>query len=140
METFSIAAAVVQFIDVACKVVSNIASIRRSADGQLDETREIEQITQVLSRDARNIQRCIENRRKTSDLMDTEKEQEKIGEGCQEVDPQLYRITGKPGSGKSTLTKYLRQSSDTFAYLKSWTGDSRLVYSHFYFWNSGSDI
>ena len=75
---------------------------------------------------------------------------------------QIYWITGKAGSGKSTLMKFL--SSPTlkipqmdlaqergglstaekrcrcFPYLERWARPSRLLIASFYFWNSGMDI
>lgn len=72
-----------------------------------------------------------------------------------ESDSKLYWITGKAGSGKSTLMKFICQinasqdsSSTTESipqqaerrcdqYLCKWAGNLRLVYATFYFWNSG---
>jgi hypothetical protein len=48
----------------------------------------------------------------------------------------VYWIAGKPGSGKSTLMKYLcdnRQLSDSLAI---WAGDNELTRAEFYLWNS----
>ena len=53
---------------------------------------------------------------------------------------QLYWITGKPGSGKSTLMKYLYQNPRTFELLNKWAGRKALITSSFYFWNSGSQV
>ena len=60
---------------------------------------------------------------------------------------KLYWITGKAGSGKSTLMKYICYPVESVEgldpvprcheYLKSWTGDKHLVIASFYFWNSG---
>jgi hypothetical protein len=50
----------------------------------------------------------------------------------------IYWITGKPGSGKSTLMKFLSKSQQTTANLRVWAGNLPLVKVHFYFWNSGS--
>ncbi|KAI1121915.1 hypothetical protein F5Y10DRAFT_287923 [Nemania abortiva] len=62
----------------------------------------------------------------------------------------LYWITGKAGSGKSTLMKYISYPSETrdnsdplarcYEDLSKWSGDSRLVIASFYFWNSGEHI
>ena len=55
----------------------------------------------------------------------------------------LYWITGKPGSGKSTLMKYICKDPRTFTYLTTWAStspSSRLVTAAFYFWNSGIQI
>ena len=64
-----------------------------------------------------------------------------------ESDDKLYWITGKAGSGKSTLMKYicypvefmegLNPAPRCREYLTTWSGDKRLVISSFYFWNSG---
>ena len=64
-----------------------------------------------------------------------------------ESDDKLYWITGKAGSGKSTLMKYICYPIESVEgldpvprcheYLKSWTGDKYLVIASFYFWNSG---
>ena len=111
MDGLAIAAAVVQFIDVAGKVVSSATSIRRSIDGQLDEHRELEDITNALAHDARKIRECIEQQRDASELTDAEKEQEKIGQDCQDVAEQLLDALGnlKARSGK-TKTKRHKQS------------------------------
>ncbi len=79
-----------------------------------------------------------------------------------ESDEQLYWITGKAGSGKSTLMKYLCSPTAEIApttgaqeklksdiakercrchpFLKKWVGPSTLVVASFYFWNSGMEI
>ncbi len=70
-----------------------------------------------------------------------------------ESDSQLYWITGKAGSGKSTLIKYVCQEEDFNApavtdsravgesryakYLKKWAGGSKIITAVFFFWNSG---
>ena len=79
-----------------------------------------------------------------------------------ESDDQLYWITGKAGSGKSTLMKYLCSPTAEMApttgaqdklksdiakercrchrFLEKWVGPSTLVVASFYFWNSGMEI
>ncbi|KAL1968653.1 hypothetical protein VTN77DRAFT_1479 [Rasamsonia byssochlamydoides] len=50
----------------------------------------------------------------------------------------IYWITGKPGSGKSTLMKFLYQDTRTTAHLQAWAGQHPLVTAGFFFWNSGT--
>jgi len=50
---------------------------------------------------------------------------------------QVYHISGKAGSGKSTLMKYLCQHSRLQNALSRWTGDKKLVFASYFFWNSG---
>ncbi|KAF2470927.1 uncharacterized protein BDR25DRAFT_152265, partial [Lindgomyces ingoldianus] len=51
----------------------------------------------------------------------------------------IYWITGKPGSGKSTLMKFLYDDPRTRKHLSKWSGDSDVVLSGFFFWNSGTE-
>jgi hypothetical protein len=79
-----------------------------------------------------------------------------------EGEDQIYWITGKPGSGKSTLMKYicqpiLQELDSSFSeyelnpiskrpeprcqpYLKKWAGGKKLLVASFYFWNSGMQL
>lgn len=50
----------------------------------------------------------------------------------------IYWIHGKPGSGKSTLMKYLYDSSFTRSLLSKWAEDEPLWMPHFFFWNLGT--
>lgn len=78
---------------------------------------------------------------------------------CQFLESQDHRrywITGKPGSGKSTLMKFITQplglagaraslSDESIdlrctEYLKTWAGDCSLSVACFYFWAAGSQI
>ncbi|KAG8529688.1 uncharacterized protein KY384_005169 [Bacidia gigantensis] len=77
-------------------------------------------------------------------------------------DSSLYWMTGKAGSGKSTLMKYLCQQqgqvdlkssvavqnedlrpeheSRCAKHLRNWAGSSELITATFYFWNSGTEL
>jgi len=76
-------------------------------------------------------------------------------------DTQLYWITGKAGSGKSTLVKYICSAEVNTAnetstanemssfvpgqpryapFLAEWAKDCRLIIAVFYFWNSGIEL
>ncbi|OBS25992.1 hypothetical protein FPOA_06522 [Fusarium poae] len=53
-------------------------------------------------------------------------------------DRQLFWIQGKPGSGKSTLIKYVASKDATQALLKQWNPNTRIL-SHF-FWKLGTSL
>ena len=55
-------------------------------------------------------------------------------------DSQLYWITGKPASGKSTLMKFIGTRPQTRELLAQWAGSLPLLTASFYFWNSGAEI
>lgn len=50
-----------------------------------------------------------------------------------------YWIAGKPGSGKSTLVKFLYDNPRTLLELEDWRGQKELVIASFFFWNSGTE-
>ena len=50
----------------------------------------------------------------------------------------LYWISGKAGSGKSTLMRFLSDHSTTRKTLKAWAGTLPLSVAGFFFWTSGS--
>lgn len=59
---------------------------------------------------------------------------------------EIFWISGKPGSGKSTLMKYLYYHNDTRRILQTWVGGHnsnggrKLVMGAHFFWNGGSDL
>ena len=52
----------------------------------------------------------------------------------------IYWISGKPGSGKSTLMKYIVNEDQTLQLLENWKKDGRLLMISFFFWKPGSDL
>jgi hypothetical protein len=50
----------------------------------------------------------------------------------------IYWVSGKAGSGKSTLMRYLVESATTQGLLEQWTGMRRLTTASFFFWNGGA--
>ena len=50
---------------------------------------------------------------------------------------EIYWITGKPRSGKSTLVKFASNDPRFTSRLKTWAGDSQLVAVSFFSWNAG---
>ena len=53
---------------------------------------------------------------------------------------KIYWVTGKPGSGKSTLMRYLSGDSRTRSHLQHWAGLKGLVIAKCFFWNAGSEM
>ncbi|KAF2441831.1 hypothetical protein P171DRAFT_465451 [Karstenula rhodostoma CBS 690.94] len=55
-------------------------------------------------------------------------------------DRGIYWISGKPGSGKSTLMKYLYEEQRTREALHVWADGSKLVMAAFFFWSVGTPM
>jgi hypothetical protein len=52
----------------------------------------------------------------------------------------LYWLSGKGGSGKSTLMKYIDQDPRTAKFLEQWASPMPFVCASFYFWNPGTSM
>ncbi|KIY04090.1 uncharacterized protein Z520_00782 [Fonsecaea multimorphosa CBS 102226] len=52
----------------------------------------------------------------------------------------IYWMTGKAASGKSTLFKYILENENTRQLLKVWGGDSEVVIASFFFWSLGNSM
>ena len=52
----------------------------------------------------------------------------------------IFHISGKLGSGKSTLMKFLCSDDRTTGYLRIWAGNRRLVFAKFFFWRPGTKL
>ena len=50
----------------------------------------------------------------------------------------IYWVNGKAGSGKSTLMRHIYDNPHTREALKEWAGDTQLIVSEWFFWNTGS--
>ncbi|KAK0673202.1 hypothetical protein QBC41DRAFT_352895 [Cercophora samala] len=55
-----------------------------------------------------------------------------------ESDSQLYWMTGKAGSGKSTLMKFISHHPRLSHHLKKWSKERPVTIASFYFWASGT--
>ncbi|KAH8900358.1 hypothetical protein GQ53DRAFT_632752, partial [Thozetella sp. PMI_491] len=53
---------------------------------------------------------------------------------------RIFHISGHPGSGKSTLMKFLCNHPRTREELQKWAMEKELIIGKFFFWNSGSRI
>lgn len=52
-------------------------------------------------------------------------------------DEKVYWVSGKPGSGKSTLMRFLCDHERTRACLQEWAADCKLAVASFFFWVPG---
>ncbi|KAL3296176.1 small s protein [Colletotrichum asianum] len=55
-------------------------------------------------------------------------------------DSGIYWVSGKAGSGKSTLMKMVSNDERTRHHLLDWSADGRLLVLSFYFWNPGTPL
>ncbi|KAJ5106840.1 hypothetical protein N7456_003515 [Penicillium angulare] len=56
----------------------------------------------------------------------------------QSENKEVFWVTGKPASGKSTLIKFISTHPSLRQHLQSWAGDSQLYVASFYLWSAGS--
>jgi hypothetical protein len=54
-------------------------------------------------------------------------------------DDDLYWISGRPGSGKSTLMKFLYTHDATKEHLTRWAGGDEVLIAEYFFWNAGKN-
>jgi len=55
-------------------------------------------------------------------------------------DDHIYWVTGKAGSGKSTLMRYIYDDPRTQDLLQKWAKASKLIIASCFFWNAGSTM
>jgi hypothetical protein len=55
-------------------------------------------------------------------------------------DESIYWISGKPGSGKSVLMKYLVDTEQTKVLLRFWAGTRKLAIGSFFLWIAGTEM
>lgn len=52
----------------------------------------------------------------------------------------IDQVSGKPGSGKSTLMKFLADHETTRKILEEWASESNLIIASHYFWSAGTQM
>jgi hypothetical protein len=52
----------------------------------------------------------------------------------------LYWVSGKPGSGKSTLMKFLFTEPQTEVLLRAMANNKKVIIAEYFFWNAGKNI
>ncbi|KAI9690753.1 MAG: hypothetical protein M1820_009850 [Bogoriella megaspora] len=55
-------------------------------------------------------------------------------------DQKLYWVTGKAGSGKSTLMKFILTGARYLDIARRWMPDKKMIFCSFYFWNAGAGL
>lgn len=95
MEGLSAAQAIVQFIDVASKIVKRGVEFHRSPDGQLAEHRELKNVTADLAHHADVLKGAVSSGSDGRRLPEHEVAQMDIGRECQEVAADLLRVLDK---------------------------------------------
>jgi len=50
----------------------------------------------------------------------------------------VYWVSGKPGSGKSTLMKFLAAQEETKCCLEKWAGGKKLIMANYFFWSAST--
>jgi hypothetical protein len=65
--------------------------------------------------------------------------QNKLASWLESPDP-IFWISGKPGSGKSTLMKHLVNDPRTHSILQNWSGPEKLVIADYFFWINGTSL
>lgn len=50
----------------------------------------------------------------------------------------VLHFSGNPGSGKSTLMKFIAGNLRTQKELRAWAGNKQLIFAQFYFWTAGT--
>lgn len=57
-----------------------------------------------------------------------------------EKDSGVYWISGKAGSGKSTLMNFIHRDNRTSTLLRTWAGGKKVLTPGFFFWNAGTTL
>ena len=53
---------------------------------------------------------------------------------------RLFWISGKPGSGKSTLMRFIQDDDRTTTHLRTWAGHKTILTANCFFWNPGTKL
>jgi hypothetical protein len=105
--TFSVAVNVIQLVDFSSKLISSGRELYKSAEGQLIEHSELQNITQSLSRLAKNVNDSLQSLDKDRELTEHEREQARLGYDCTHVASELLealkslKAAGKQGRWRS---------------------------------------
>ncbi|KAI6762408.1 hypothetical protein HG530_008388 [Fusarium avenaceum] len=71
------------------------------------------------------------------DINNSQVKRQSLPQWLEDSSNKVYWITGKPGSGKSTLMNFVIHNPMTQRYLQTWAKPLPLLRSYFYFWEAG---
>lgn len=72
------------------------------------------------------------------DPLNRDNEASKLRQWLQRTDTGIFWVSGKPGSGKSTLMKFVADHEETRKALSAWAQGQKLIIASHYFWWSGT--
>lgn len=72
------------------------------------------------------------------DPLNRDNEASKLRQWLQRTDTGVFWVSGKPGSGKSTLMKFVADHEETRKALSAWAHGQKLIIASHYFWWSGT--
>lgn len=74
------------------------------------------------------------------DPSSTETEARKLRRWLEQTGGGIFWVSGKPGSGKSTLMKFVADNKRTNGILSTWASGKKLIIASHYFWWSGTAL
>lgn len=74
------------------------------------------------------------------DPSNTDTEASKLRRWLLQADKNIFWVSGKPGSGKSTLMKFVADHEETKKALSTWAKGVKLITASHYFWWSGTAL
>lgn len=74
------------------------------------------------------------------DPSNTDTEASKLRRWLLQADKSIFWVSGKPGSGKSTLMKFVADHEETKKALSTWAKGVKLITASHYFWWSGTAL
>ncbi|KAF4442338.1 P-loop containing nucleoside triphosphate hydrolase [Fusarium austroafricanum] len=111
MEGLSVAASIIQVIDVSSRLISSSIEIYRSQGGQGIEWRELKETATSMAKDIHFLRQGLNQAGKRRDLIPLEKEQKQIGQRCQDIGNELVEtLRGLNYGGSRSPWKSFRQA------------------------------
>ncbi|SPJ78513.1 related to small s protein [Fusarium torulosum] len=121
-----------------------------ASDGQLDENIQsqiirslhfpgIEAREKLIPKPYQDTYRWIYRKDINNSQVSSPVRRQSLPQWLEDPSNKVYWITGKPGSGKSTLMNFVIHNPLTERYLQTWARPLPLLRSYFYFWEAGQN-